>query len=244
MKRILSGFAAIAVMISSQGQTWIDVGVKGSWGPNFLYNQNILNDVDYNNLLDYGYSFGGKLGINFDETNEITIDVMSSVRNHKFVHNKQNGSGNNGSDRYHSSLNFRALDLMLLYRGNNNGGYFEIGPQYSILSTASFSDEYENITNRDIKDKVNTGLFGFVMGFGGYFIGTDNFGVTLGARFSYAFSDLINANGQADNLPTLNAYKSYRGTHPFSAMLIMEFNYDLGYLASSKCSKRNKFILF
>ncbi|MFN3916267.1 MAG: hypothetical protein ACK4K0_00880 [Flavobacteriales bacterium] len=242
-KRFITGLTALTLVFSSQAQSWFDLGIKAAWGPNFIYNQTVLDDINYNNVLDYGYSFGGKLGYNFNETHQVTVDIMSSYFNASFVHNKPSFNGN-GDAQFDSRIRLNTLDMMLLYRSNNNGGYFEIGPKYIMLQKATFSDNYYDLKDADIKSRMNGGLFGLVVGFGGYFMGTENFGITLGGRFSYAISDLVNNTGQNEYFPTFNPEREYKGNHPFTAMLVMEFNYDLGYLAGPKCGKRKKLILF
>jgi hypothetical protein len=83
-----------------------------------------------------------------------------------------------------------------------------------------------------------------LFGFGGYFLGTDNFGITLGARFIYGFGDLISPSGQSKHYPYFEQYATYKKTAPFSAMLVAEANLDFAYMAKAKCKNKRKLILF
>lgn len=239
-------FFVLAVLLSGNivfAQNWIDVGLKGGYGLNLLYNKNIFDDTEYNHKFSGGYSFGGKIGLNLGEFHEITFDVMSSKFTQKFDFNITD-TLDNSQTKHNSELSFQSIDLLLMYRNNNEGRYFEIGPYMSLISNGSFSDSHANETNKDVTPQLQKNGYGLALGFGAYMLGTENFGITFGARFNYQISDLVSAQGQTDNFPTNKSYDSHRASHPFGAMIVMEMNYDLGYLASAKCSKRRKIILF
>lgn len=233
----------VTLSFAAFSQNWLDVGVKGGYGISMLYNKNIFDDPSYNHKLSGAYAFGGKIGINFGEFHEVTFDVMSSSFRQNFTFNITDTT-DGSSPEYASNITYKALDLMLLYRNNNNGGYVEIGPSVSLIKSATHSDDFMRFSEADAIDNWNKTNYGVVFGFGAYMFGTENFGITMGARFNYIVSDAISQIGQSNNFPTNKSYETYTASHPFSAMFIMEFNYDLGYLAKANCSKRRKIVLF
>ena len=242
MRKSVLSFAFIALSFVSYSQNWLDIGIKGGYGLTMLYNQNIFDDNAYNHQLSGGYGFGGKLGVNFGESHEVTFDVMSSSFKQGFKYSIIDST--DGSPEYNSEVTYKALDLILMYRNNNEGRYFEIGPVLSLIRSGNQSDEFLRYTNADASDSWTKNGYGVAMGFGAYLFGTDNFGITFGARFNYMISDAISQIGQQNNFPVNKTYNTYKASHPFSAMIIMEMNYDLGYLAQANCSKRRKIILF
>lgn len=223
-------------------QRWVDLGIKGGYGANILINNNIFSDNEYNHKLSGGFAIGGKLGYNMSNVHEITFDVMYTKFNQKFQYNLTDTSG--ASPQYLKTFSYNTLDFMLMYRANTEGRYFEIGPKYSLISNATDKDEFTNNVANDVSDYTVENSFGMVLGFGNYFFGTDNFGITFGARFSYDFTDMISPNGKTANYPTGKEYTSYKASTPFSAILVCEMNLDFGYLAKANCGKRTKLIIF
>ena len=82
------------------------------------------------------------------------------------------------------------MSYLLMYRFNKEGRYSEIGSSIETILNCSAEDDNNlapSISNNDL-----TGSFPcLVAGFGAYFMGTDNFGITTGLRISYGFSDII-----------------------------------------------------
>ncbi len=236
-------FAAILIMISTQGisQRWVDFGIKGGWGANFLINSNILDDNTFNHRLTGGYTVGGKIGYNLSDMHEITFDVMYSGFKQNFRYSVTDTVV--GSPEYDKSVTYNTLDFLLMYRLNNEGRYFEIGPKYSLISNGSDFDGQSGQTT-DVVDLMETSTFGMALGFGNYFFGTDNFGITFGARISYDFGDIISDKGQTTHYPSNKLYSSYAQTSPLSVMLMCEFNFDFGYIAKANCGQRTKLIVF
>lgn len=241
MKRIVALLFATLLPTFLVAQNWIDLGAKGSYGANILYNQNWFDSGDFNQKIAGGYSFGGKFGFNFGPEHEATFEMLSSRFNQDFSYDQ-------ALTPYGRSLSLRTLDYLLMYRKNNEGSYFEIGPQLSVLRgiTSTFDDP--DIGEEDVDSYVVKNYTNVVLGFGSYFFGTENVGVTFGFRFKYAIDDLISQEGQNPSINyvpgPLVQYDSYRSTHPFVAELICEINWDLGYMAKAKCGKRQKFLMF
>jgi len=224
--------------LTSVAQQWVDIGVKGGYGVNFWYNQDFLDNGDMNNRMRGGYTFGGKLGFNFSLRSELTIDVGVSQFNQGFAYDV-------AISNYEKEIQLNTTDFMLLYRLNSEGRYFEIGPQYSLLKSATETDANPDMAGGNISDMLADNYTGIVLGFGSYMMGTDNFGVILGFRIRYGISDLLSEDGRSMNYPaTLVSNSNPSASHPLTAEAVLELNFDLGYLAKANCGQRKKILFF
>lgn len=244
MKRIITvlNVFIFSQFIYAQGG-WMEAGLKGGYGVNFLVNKNFYSDHNFSPKLSFGYMYGGKIGINFNEFHSITIDVTSSAFEQKYNYSLLNPDSTRSI--YLRSVGFNTLDFILMYRKASDGGYIEIGPQYSMLTRTSWSDQSAQSQNMDVSSNLVKSYYAAVFGFGGYLAGTDNFRVILGFRATYALSDLISSTGKQNNFPSLTKYDTYRASNPLTGLMVLELNYDVGYFARSKCKKRKiRFLLF
>jgi hypothetical protein len=182
------------------------------------------------------------LGLNFNTNIQIAIEALYSSFNQKFSIAAEN------DNNWNKLIHMNALDLPFLIRHNkDNGGYFELGPQFSMVKEAT--ESYQNGSTQTIANDFDRSYVSAIVGFGGYLMGWENFGICLGFRLSYSFEDIISKGGKGDagsykaevtNVPT----GSYKPTNVFMAGLVIEFNYDLGYLAKTPCGARREFIFF
>ncbi|MFH1119192.1 MAG: outer membrane beta-barrel protein [Bacteroidota bacterium] len=241
MKRfLLLAVFQLAVLVAFS-QTWFDIGIKGGIGSSFMYNSQIFENQEIVHKFKPGYSFGGKLGFNFIQEHQITFDVMKTTYNQAFTYTPADGPAGSEKQREYT---FGGLDMLVMYRTNRSGTYFEIGPQWSTYSTVKFSDNGSTDFSEEIVAKMITkSNFGMAVGFGGYIFGTDNFGVASGLRFSYMFNDMANADGNSANFPILKTGES-NPTHNLGVLFVIEMNYDFGYLVSSRCGQRTKLFVF
>lgn len=233
--------------LTAFAQGWLDIGVKGAWGPTFIINNNVWNDKNIGNVLSYGNFYGGKIGFNFNEYHQITSDVTKSKITQQYTIKSSD------SLTYNKHIQFTTLDISFLYRSHTEGGgYIEIGPQYSMLKNAKQNlDVTSNGTGeKDVLAYFNSSYYSVVFGFGANFMGGNNVSLLLGARMVYGFNDLVSEEGKSVSFPMNDsyytpAYTAYKATRPFTAMLVAELTYDLGFFAHSSCGKgRTKFISF
>ena len=241
MRKVLTLTVIVFLTINSYAQSWMDIGIKGGWGLNFLYNKNVLDDTQINEKFSSGFSVGGKLGWNFDDFHEVTIDVMFYNFTQQYKYNVYD-SVSKASPEFDRSINFAGLQFMLLYRHNNDGRYVEIGPSLATMTKLSMTDDIATNLPTDIDKYMGKARMGFVFGFGGYVVGTDNFGITMGVRFNYDVSDAFTEDSK--NFPAMRTYSSYTPSHPLTAMLVLEANLDFAYMAKAKCKNKRKLILF
>lgn len=248
MKKISITPAIILFSCYAFSQTWFDAGLKGGYGVNLLYNQNYLNDRNFTPNLSYGYMYGGKLAFNFNEEHSVTFDVTTSYFNQGFSCSILNADSTRSN--FSRNIGFNSLNFLLMYRKMKASSYVEIGPQYSTVMKARGSSSTGSLQvgsfsgDSDISPYLAKSYYSMVLGFGGFVMGTENFGITLGIRLAYTLNDIISAQGQQVNFPSVTNYPSYKPSNPVTAMMVMELNYDLGYLASAKCGKKTKFLMF
>lgn len=214
---------------------FFDLGLKGGVGVTWLYNKSVMND----NTVSYGesmsYTYGGKLSVNFNESHAISGEFLYG----NLV--SQTFKFNNGISDIARKITYHQYNIPVIYRKNGEtGNYFEIGPQFSIVKTAT--DE----AGTNVADKFKSSYTNVLFGFGHYLFGAQSFYGTLGARFTFSPSDFITNAGGKDKTsfyPTNLTYTNYASTIPITAMLMFEITYDLGYFAKSKC-KRRAFMIF
>lgn len=240
---VLSFFIYSSIVFAQGG--WIECGLKGGYGVNFLINKNYYSDHNFSPKLSFGYMYGGKIGINFNETHSVTVDVTSSVFEQKYNYSTLNADSLTRSI-YTGGVGFNTLDFLLMYRKASDGGYIEIGPQYSMVSKVKLNDGGSSATPvADPSSNMIKSYYAAVFGFGGYLVGTENFRVTIGFRAAYGLTDLITSAGKQNNFPVRNTYPAYKPTNPLTGMMVLEMNYDIGYFSRSKCKKRKvRFLLF
>jgi hypothetical protein len=246
MKKITLSSLLFIFSNTIYAQSWLEVGLKGGGGLDFLINKNISSDVTHTSKFAFGYTCGGKLGWNFNDQHAITLDVLYTGFGKNYEYYTPNPIDSTKKNFYTKSFNFNALDFLLMYRHVKNASYFEIGPMVSSVKKASATDDQSGSKfNGDISDQLVQKYYSAVIGAGGMLAGTENFRVILGFRVMYTFSDIVSADGQKYNFPSGNKYSTYNPSNPISAMMVMELNYDLGFMAKSNCKKKKRsFLLF
>lgn len=244
MRKKLLCILIIGISHFSFAQSWVDIGLKGGYGLDFVINKNITEDETHTPKFSFGYMYGGKIGWNFNEDHAITIDVLYSGFGSTYEYFVNNADSSKSF--YNKDYLMNSLDFLLMYRHVKNSSYVEIGPQYSLVQKGVGKDSNPASTmNGDIKNNFVSTYFSGVIGAGALLGGTENFRVTLGFRVLYTFNDIISKVGKSADFPTGNLYSTYQKSNPLSAMLVMELNYDLGFMASSNCKKRKtSFLLF
>jgi len=242
MRKIFIGIIPLFLSINTYSQLFFDGGLKGMIGPTMLINENVFKDSDYEHQISFGYGFGGKLGVNFNESIQIATEIIFSAFSQKFAINED-------GDTWEKQIKFRSIDIPFLIRHNkSNGSYFEIGPQYTIVKKVS--ETIPDLSVADASPYFDKNYFAGVVGFGGYLIGWENFGISTGFRISYTLADIVSSDNKAPaGTYTYRAAnyppdKSYKPSNPLTFVFVLELNYDLGYLAKSPCGGRRKFMFF
>lgn len=257
MKKLLLILILFSGVNVSWSQGWLDIGLKGGWGPTFLFNQKVFDDNRYNHKITTKGTFGGKIGINFNMNHEITFDFMVGGMRQDFGYSMLLDTASSTVESYTSSMDYSSFDFLLMYRNNEEGKYFEVGPVISKIRSVNRSDSFysSGVDPNFGMDDVNPLQYGLSVGFGAYFMGTENFGVTGGLRITYLASDLINnSNATGEGYPFGGPYVTYSGlngstapsssaSHPLLVQIVFEANFDFAYLAKANCGRR-KLLMF
>ena len=238
--------ALLSLSTYTYSQFYFDAGIKAGYGMTILLNKNIFHDSHVVSEFSFDGTYGGKVGLNFNEKYCLAFDIMYSGF-------KQSYSIKSDSLalRWNKTIRLNTLDIAMLFRNYSAGTYFEIGPQLSLIKTAN--------ENSSISGKANTiknyesSYYAAVIGFGANMMGSENVTVMIGFRATYALTDIISNVGGRSNVPAypLNetyykpSYTSYKPSQPLAIRFLLEVNFDLGYFTHSKCNKnRVKFITF
>jgi hypothetical protein len=201
MKKLILVAALAAITFGAQAQGEMRIGLKGAFNYTALFNNNVS---DQGEALDYAPTTGGSFGASFNyrlaDNYSIDANILISGHNEKYVSKSSEkilgvvvSTENNLEDK------LKYIDIPVLFKlGNGHGAYFEVGPQFSFLSSAKeFSDA--TITAGSIVSSFDTsysckndfkgfGLSG-VIGFGADFELNDQIGLTAGIRLGYMFTD-------------------------------------------------------
>jgi hypothetical protein len=235
MKHLFT-FTLLIVSLSMFGQkkiVWFDAGLKAQYGGAGLYNQALADDSKYGYTIGSGYSYGGKLGINFGY-NGLAIDVMKSTGSQTFK-------------RTPKTVEWNVLDVYTLFRNAKNLGYFEIGPKFSFVDKVTLTTD--KTTEEQPKDNYNKNVVSGVVGFGANILGNDGrFSGILGLRFEYAFTDLDSKSGKDLGAPVKDPRvyidNGKAASHIAFAGVVFELNWGIGYFGKARCGARSKFIMF
>lgn len=238
MRIIFISIVLSLISINTYSQLFFDGGLKGMIGTTLLINENVFKDSDYQHLISLGYGYGGKLGINFNESIQIAAEVIFSTFNQKF-------SISENGNTWEKQIKISSIDIPFFIRHNkSNGSYFEIGPQYTIVKKVN--ETIPDLSFADASPYFDENYFSGVIGFGGYLIGWENFGISTGFRIVYSLEDIIGGKTVPEGFYTYRSvtYPTDKDTNPLSFVFVLELNYDLGYMAKSPCGGRRKFMFF
>lgn len=243
MKKIIVFCVLLVVTNSVFSQGWLDVGLKGGYGLDFLINKNISDDESHEQKFSFGNVFGGKIGWNFNDDHAVNVDIMYSTFGIDYEYFTTSPIDSSKSF-YTKKFNYSSLDFLFLYRNVKNTSYVELGPQFSLLKKASFTSDEFSISNETAKSNLVDSYFSAVLGVGGFIAGGENFRLTLGLRAIYTLNDIISDIGISNNYPSGNNYDSYVKSNPISFMAILELEFDVAFLATSNCKKSKTSLLF
>ena len=254
MRFLLFTVFSLYISLNSFAQGWVDTGIKGGYGSSALVNPNVWNNTTVEHLLSPAYTFGGKVGLNFNMNYQITLDFLHKGSSQRYLFQPELNTVTNGDVRtkWNKTVRYSSFDLPLLFRHNSdNGSFFEIGPQFSFMGKINeTTDASGSSVESDVKDNFNSTNFGAVVGFGSFLLGSQNTYLVLGFRVHYGLQDLISDKGGKDqtvyypiNNQELDSYEpgfqfeDYKATNPLSAVVYLEINYDLAYLTRSECKR-------
>ena len=208
MKRIILLFVLATTLSTTYAQS-LRLGVEGAFNSTWLFNKTVSDAGDE---LDYKSTFGGQFGAivlyNFKEGVGISSGVLFGSVNQKYTNRIPLG-GNKFGDAFETENKIKYIDIPVLFRITSTGGpYFEIGPQFSLLSKAEYTDKKgPNLpsTTADVKDNTNSLNISGQIGFGFDIKASEKVLINAGLRFGYGLTD-------ARKKPS-NSSSKYEATH-------------------------------
>ena len=242
-KTILTLIMAVMVTVGfGQGlfkdsKFFIDFGPKVSFGPSWFNNgtssfYDTTNNAYLHKFNSLRLNVGGKFAFDFS-------DNIAVVGEYLYTQNTQSY----GVDGNTLKIKSVGSEIPLMLRFNrDNDTYIEAGMVF--VKTKSVDETLNGITT-DYTHLYNTSRKGLVLGTGGYAFGVGNWGVSTGFRFRYNLDDMVNGdNLQVEGSPTYALDNRAGITKDMSVMLVLEFNYDLGFtMAKSACGRKRSFLL-
>lgn len=235
MKFLFTFSMMLTLAFTAQGQLWFDAGLKGSFGPTMMYDQNVFDDGDYKHALSTGTSFGGRLGINFGYHAGFSLEYAGATSKQAF---------NYGNIDDFNSFKWKHNDIAALFRYSGNGAYIEVGGKYSNMKEV----ELDNVTNgvSDATEFFNDSYTSGIFGFGSYLMGSELLTLNMGIRVHWGFTDMVNDAGKEAGYPIVveSLKDPSKKTLATAAQLQFELNYAFGRFSKEACHDRWKLILF
>jgi hypothetical protein len=216
---------------------FIDFGPKVSIGPSWFNNgtssfYDTTANVYLHKFNSLRFNVGGKFAFDFN-------DNIAIVGEYLYTQNTQTY----GVDGNNLQIKAVGSEIPLMFRYNlENDVYYEAGMVF--VNTRSVTETLNGNTT-DHTDLYNTRRKGLILGCGQYAFGIGNWGVSTGFRFRYNLGNAVNdGNSQTEGNPIYALDSRADITKDMSVMLVMEFNFDMGFtMAKSACGRSRKFLL-
>ncbi|MCX6297291.1 MAG: outer membrane beta-barrel protein [Bacteroidetes bacterium] len=212
----------------------LEIHGKGSANSNFLFNNNISNA---GNIQDYaaGWGFNYGVGVSMYFGN-IGFGVEGLVGNHRGAYagslDLVDSVGTvTGTKEYSSNVNLKVTQIPVFFKMKSEvGGYFEIGPQYNIISEAKYhftTDGFQSdsiMTTSYAKSYISAVLgLGFKVP-----VGKTNFSILAGLRLQYSLTDLKGVDALGREFVNSFVYKDAQSTSAASGGLLLGVVYTIG----------------
>ena len=246
-KLVLVLTLAISASISFS-QSFIDFGPKFFIGPNALMNSEIMNSGGKYSMNPASFGIGAGFKLAFDINENIAIVGEVNYFSHNQKYEMEVAGLDSINVKYGKEISYTAIEIPIMVRLNTGTmSYFEAGYVISTYSkgTETLEGPYSENGVTDISGQMATKAGGLVLGFGSYVWGHNNFGISAGLRVRYDLDDAFKDETKYEYSPNYGTDLAVIGpTNPFSVMLNIEFNFDLGfYMAKSPCNGRRSLII-
>ena len=223
MKKIVLGITCLLFISQSKAQNLgfqLEGQLKGMESSTWLLNKNISDkgdDQDY--VPGWGTTFG--VGINgYFKSVGLGVELLAGT--HKGAY-----KGSVATIDYTSDVQLKQFQIPILLKlRSENGGYFEIGPQFNIISSATYT--YDGLVNwtKNVKSSYQN-YTSVVMGFGAniQLMKSIPLGLLIGMRLNYGFADAKGVDAMGFNLSNSIFYPTYEKTMAVSAGLQLGLSY-------------------
>jgi len=218
---------------------WLSLAIKGGYGGTAFFNSDITADENVTtNYLSPSYSYGGRFGITYGANFSINIEPLFSGFSQEY-------NINDGSAAYAKNLKFTSMDYLVSLRYvGGYGFYFEAGPQFSTIKTATVENSKEGTfmdeSDPDFKSNFAEKTTSLAVGLGYAILNGDRLQINLGLRGTYTFGNLV----EDPTYYILNdgVYRPAGGpfvaeTNPLTLKLMLEVNYFFGFWGDASCGR-------
>ncbi len=212
--------------IHAQAQTTA-IMVKGGVNSTWLLNKTLKDDIQTSLGHTEGIGFvwyGLPFNYYSDRMYGLGVDVLFATHNQNYKGQVSIEDTNGGTFAdYNRSIYMTYVDIPLYFRLAHDQGasYFEIGPQYSILlsATESFStvnDVLPGYADKNIKELLPGNAWAIMLGFGMDFPVSSSLFIAGGVRATYGLTDITKF--MKESLPDYTETKRATGGAHISLM--------------------------
>lgn len=223
MKKIVLGITCLLFISQSQAQKFgfqLEGQGKSIISSTWLFNNNISDKGDEQ---DYAPGWGTTFGIGINGYfNSVGLGVEILGGTHKGAY-----KGIILGTDYTSEVQLKQFQIPILLKlRGESGGYFEIGPQFNIISSARYTRDGLVNETKDVKSSYQN-YTSVVMGFGANVQLSKSIplGLIMGMRLNYGFADAKGVDAMGFNLSNSISYPTYQKTMAVSAGLQLGLSY-------------------
>ena len=219
---------------------WLNFSVKGGYGGTMLFNSDVSSDGNATqDFLSPSFEFGGRFAIGYGDFVSIGVEVLSAGFGQSYSINDPN------MQAYDKKQKFTSFDILPTIRYTSPYGfYFEAGPKFSTLKSASVENSLDGAftdenSTQDYMANFTENFTSVVAGLGMAIHNGDRLQLTIGLRGSYALGDFVeNENYYVLNDNVYRPQGSFTAkTSPFTLKLMLEVNYIFGFWGDASCGR-------
>lgn len=213
---------------------WFNLEPKAGIATTWLLNKNISNDKNIKPVnLNVFPVFGAGLGIQFTPKICTQIDILKSDYGQNFNYE------NSVSDKNNVRIN--STDLAFIVRATSEKmTYAGLGIKQSFVSKVSDG------ALGDVTERFNN-FSSIVLDLGFILYHNNVFDLNLNIRLGYALTDAGKNESPLYYQPgqyLTAVYDSYKATNPASVQITFNFNWHIGYFATSQCKRKKGLVFF
>lgn len=211
---------------------WFSLAAKAGVGNSFFINSDHLSDVNVEpNMFSLSYTYGGRFTFTYGDYLGFGTDFLFSGYNQKY-------NIRNGDIVYDKDIHLKTFDLVPFFRYTAaTSAYVELGAKISNIKSVSEENSITENFNLLTTDMLEPKFTGAILGFGLALARTERVEVNLGARISYAFTDLSPNHNITDDGFYVPDYTMSASTNPFSIQALFEVNYFFAFWGDASCNR-------
>ena len=182
---LLASSITITKVHAQQG---FSVSVKATPQFSFLQNKDDNNYNNYSRKATFNTNFGIGAGYNFNKYLGVGVDALYSLQGQKYTLD---------NIKYNQKINYIKVPVFFTYNSDASkivSFIGKVGPQVSFLTDAKLTDNNNDKTLDDTKDRYKTATFGGMAVAGAQFRVQPQLYITTAVRFDYDFTNAEDRN--------------------------------------------------